>query len=119
MVVLEAEGLGEELLHHALLVGLQQGFLPAQLLDPPIHRRQERRDLLLLGERGDCYLDCCKGALVDDWDGLFARKQTNLSRLLVEHAHKEIGVILSVRNNSVNLLVGCAFRTRLSNFSDG
>ena len=52
MVVFEADGLGEELLHHAFLVVLQQGFLLDQLLNPPIHRRQEIRNLPLLGERG-------------------------------------------------------------------
>ena len=54
MVVFEADGLGEELLHHAFLVVLQQGFLLDQLPNPPIHRRQEIRNLPLLGEGGRC-----------------------------------------------------------------
>ena len=57
MVVLEAEGLSEELLHDAFFVGLQQGFLLTQLPQPPIHRRQEFRNLPLLWESGEMSCD--------------------------------------------------------------
>ena len=60
VVVFEAYGLGEELLHHAFLVVLQQGFLLDQLPNPPIHRRQEIRDLPLFGQTGHDYLELIK-----------------------------------------------------------
>ena len=56
VVVFEADGLGEELLHHTFLVVLQQRFLLDQLPNPPIHRLQEIRNLPLLGEGGDVEL---------------------------------------------------------------
>ena len=64
LLVFEADGLGEELLHHAFLVVLQQGFLLDQLPNPPIHRRQEIGDFVLLIYVGNSLLSPMK---LDSW----------------------------------------------------